>query len=149
MKTIIVDSNVIAKIFVEEEDSQQAVNFFRSCLAKGFQVQAPDLLKYEIAQITLRKKLSMNEVMVFFEDHISVLVELTSPDHSVWQEAEKICQYGHIKSGFPTMYDSIYHAMAIINKGVFVTADRRHFEKAKSFGHICLLKGWEDFVEKP
>jgi predicted nucleic acid-binding protein len=41
------------------------------------------------------------------------------------------------------MYDSIYHALAIVEDGVFVTADNRHFEKVKNFGHIALLKDWE------
>lgn len=45
------------------------------------------------------------------------------------------------------MYDSVYHAMAIINDGVFITSDKRHYEKTKSFGHITLLKDWESALE--
>ena len=60
----------------------------------------------------------------------------------------KIASTGHEKSGFPSIYDSIYHALAIHEKAVFLTADKRHYEKSKSFGHICLLKDWENlFVD--
>lgn len=41
------------------------------------------------------------------------------------------------------MYDSIYHALAIETKGVFITADRRHFVKTECFSHICLLSDWK------
>lgn len=146
MKTLIVDANVIAKMFVEEDDSQQAIDFLRGCVAKNIQVQAPELVKYEIAQIALKKKYNIDDVMGLFEDNIETLVEICAPDRQVWKEAEKICQHGHVKSGYPSMYDSVYHAMAIIKDGTFITADKRHYEKAKSFGHISLLKDWESIA---
>ena len=49
----------------------------------------------------------------------------------------------HEKSGFPTIYDSIYHALAIQLDAVFLTADKKHYAKAKEYGHIKLLSEWE------
>jgi len=63
-----------------------------------------------------------------------------------WVLAEWISKTGHANSGYPAMYDSIYHAIAIEASGVFITADRKHYSKANSFGSICLLENWESVV---
>lgn len=58
---------------------------------------------------------------------------------------------GHDKSGYPSIYDSIYQSLAMQVEGVFLTADKKHFAKTKQFKHICLLKDWEtifDHIEK-
>jgi predicted nucleic acid-binding protein len=46
---------------------------------------------------------------------------------------------GHIKSGYPSIYDALFHAMALCNKAVFVTADKHHYAKTQILGNICLL----------
>lgn len=104
---------------------------------------APDLLKYEVAQTALRHKVPLEKVFQIFEKHISILIEQCAPGKEAWQKAEEIFSQGHVKSGYPSMYDSIYHAMAIVEDGVFVTTDKRHFKKAKNFGHITLLEDWK------
>lgn len=57
--------------------------------------------------------------------------------------AEKIAATGHVKSGYPDLENSIYHAMAIERGGIFVTADQRHFAKTRQFGSVVLLADWE------
>jgi len=143
MKTVVVDANVVAKTFAREADAPQAISFLRVCVAEKVNIIAPDLFRYEIAQIAIRKKHALENVADLLEEHISVLVDLQPPKRSVWLQAEKICLDGHVKSGFPSLYDSIYHAMAIVEGGVFVTADRRHYEKSKKYGHIVMLQSWE------
>ncbi len=44
--------------------------------------------------------------------------------------------------GYPTLFDSIYHAMALERGGVFVTADRKHVDRTRSFGGVMLLSEW-------
>jgi hypothetical protein len=56
--------------------------------------------------------------------------------------AEKIARTEAPGGGFPTLFDSIYHAMAIERHAMLITADRRHFAKAGNFGHITLLADW-------
>ena len=50
---------------------------------------------------------------------------------------------GHPKSGFPSLYNSCYHALAIERDMTFITADKRHKTKTKVFGHILLLNEWK------
>ena len=53
----------------------------------------------------------------------------------------KMTKHGHKKSGFPSFYDCIYHALAIHEKCTFITSDEKHFDKThKKFGHVKLLK---------
>ena len=70
------------------------------------------------------------------------------PNLSIWKKTQDITRDGHKNSGFPSMYDSIYHAMAIEADGVFVTADKKHFAKTKQHGNICLLENWKDVFKK-
>lgn len=39
-----------------------------------------------------------------------------------------------------TFYDAVYHALAINENGIFLTADEKYFRKAGKEGHIMLLK---------
>jgi len=55
--------------------------------------------------------------------------------------AVQIISQGHAKSGYPSIYDALFHAMALCNEAVFVTADKRHYAKTEQRGSICLLSG--------
>jgi len=39
-----------------------------------------------------------------------------------------------------SFYDASYHALALYSGGTFITADKKYFKKARSFGHIQQLK---------
>lgn len=147
MATIIVDANVVAKMFLSESDAEQSIDLFRACLEQKIQVVAPDLVKYEVAQTAARHKFPLIKVMDVFDQSISKLVDQQTPSDGAWLMAEEIYKAGHVKSGYPSLYDSIYHAMAIEKGGVFITADKRHYAKTKQFGHIGLLSDWESVLE--
>lgn len=144
MSLAVVDANIIAKLVADESDSNLAIDFLRGCVAEKVQVIAPMIIQYEVANIAIKKNISIDLVTNLFDENILNLVDLESPDRFTWLQAEKICQSGHEKSGYPSMYDSIYHAMAIMKGGTFFTADKRHYAKSKDFGHIALLEDWKE-----
>ena len=144
MKQIIVDANVVIKSLRKEPDSNIAFDFLRACVSHKVQLIAPNLIQYEVANIAIKKNISIDLVTHLFDENISKLIDLESTDRFTWLQAERICQSGHEKSGYPSMYDSIYHAMAIIKGGTFFTADKRHYAKSKKFGHIALLEEWKE-----
>lgn len=148
MKNIVLDACVAAKTFIDEPDSQDAINLIKACVQNNISITAPNIFSYEIAQIAVKKSISLEQVLTLFETALFKLTDLQIPNKSIWLQAEYICRCGHKKSGFPTMYDSIYHAMAIINDGVLITSDKRHYEKTRSFGHIALLKQWESTLHR-
>ena len=41
------------------------------------------------------------------------------------------------------MFDTLYHAVAILGDAILVTADRKYFNKAEEYGKIVLLENFE------
>ena len=41
-----------------------------------------------------------------------------------------------------TFYDAVYHAVALLLKGVLVTADEAYFRKARKKGRVVMLRDW-------
>ena len=142
-KIIIPDSNLFIKLFHPESDSEEAKVFFKTCAELNFKLIVPDLFKYEVSAVACDKQCDLKLVLDLFQSLKRSILTVTSPDGDTWLLAEKIVQSGHPKSGFPSIYDSIYHALAIQAGGVFLTADEKHYAKAVEFGHITLLKDWE------
>ena len=42
-----------------------------------------------------------------------------------------------------TFYDAAYHALALVHRGVFVTADERYVRRAADAGGLALLRHWK------
>ena len=142
-KIIVPDACVFTKLFYDEPDSTEASIFFKTCAATGTKLVVPELFKYEIAEVTRYYKAPLAQTLDLFDAHINAIMTVSTPDRETWLLAESIAQKGHEKSGFPTIYDSIYHALAIRLDGIFLSADKKHYAKAKDYGHITLLKDWE------
>ncbi len=149
-KIFVWDSNIFAKLLFEEPDTAQARDFVRACFqGDDTRILIPELFLYELASITQYYDDDILRTMNTLEAPLASQLIAVSPSKDVWVLAQKITRAGHKNSGYPSMYDSIYHAIAIKSDGVFVTADKKHFEKAKSFGHICLLQDWETLFDTP
>ena len=143
MTTLIIDSNIGAKLFTQEDDSQQVVDLFSAGVLHDYTFIAPELFKYEIASIAFRKRLPLEPILDFFDEQVDKVITYIKPSTLTWLKAEEIAKSGNDKSGFPAMYDSIYQALAIEHNGLFITADKKHYIKAKKYGHIMLLSEWE------
>lgn len=143
---LVVDANVFIKIFVLEPDTQTAREFLSFCNQHAIQLIAPSLFKYEVIGVCVQKKVDMDKLLKGLAIYLQRALKLQEPTASDWQLAYQICQSGHNKSGYPSIYDSIYHAMAINQNSYFITADNRHLIKAKQFGHIGLLEHWRSVM---
>jgi predicted nucleic acid-binding protein len=117
--------------------------FFKTCVTVNARLIVPELFKYEIAEVTRYYRAPLGKTLDLFETHTKAILTTSSPDRETWLLAEEIANEGHDKSGFPTIYDSIYHALAINLNGVFLTADKKHYEKTKKRGQIKLLTDGE------
>jgi predicted nucleic acid-binding protein len=133
---IVIDSCVFNKIFLKEPDTQQALDLITALTEKNFDVLA-------IAQLNDYPAAKANALITGFQE---TQFKLIKPDIVCVEKAFEICNTGHIKSGFPSFYDAIYHALAILNNCYFVTADKRHFSKTSQLGNIVLLKDWENIL---
>jgi predicted nucleic acid-binding protein len=140
MQKIVIDSSVFLKQFLHEKDSKKTTTFLEKILRDNFKIIVPDLLVYEILSVVIRQKnVDLSEVVDFLDSAQKSELFLEKLSTDLIDKAKKIALSGNEKSGFPSFYDSVYHALAIINKCDFVTADKKHYDKTKKFGHIKLL----------
>ena len=144
MKTkVVLDSCVFSKYFLEEPDSQQANALIQNLLKNKIHILVPHLWVYEVlstVSIANYPVMGVYQLIIKLQKSILHTVEL---DMLCVNLVMDICKTGHIKSGFPSFYDSSYHALAILNDCYFITADKRHFSKTEQLGNIVLLSDWE------
>jgi predicted nucleic acid-binding protein len=140
---MVLDSCVFCKLFLQENDRQQAIDLISALTENNYNVIVPSLFLYEvlsIAKISGFAILKAYELIIEFQ---KTQLQLVEPDKPCIEKTLEICETGHTKSGFPSFYDASYHALAIKNNCYFVTADKRHFNKTLQLGHIILLNDWK------
>ena len=140
--TVVIDASVFNKLFLAEEDSDQAKKFVGSVFTADRTMLAPTLLRLEVCKTALHFGLDFSVPFDLLKAHIDAGLVLIDPSDEIWQTAWEIARTGHKKTGYPALEDSLYHALAIHADGMFVTADRRHMAETKSFGHVVLLSEW-------
>lgn len=140
--SVVIDANVFVKLLHAEYDSPLAFDFLDYCIAHDVLIVVPTLFDYEVISVCVRLHIELNEILTLLADYRATNLVLQVPDFDDWQLATKICQDGNAKSGYPSMYDSIYQAMAINRNITFVSADTRHIAKAKKHGNVCALADW-------
>lgn len=140
MKKIVLDANVFCSLFLKEEKSNISKKFLFEILSQNTLIIVPSLFEYEIRETLLRNSKQAYETgMEYFFRLQEIQIEIISPADKHWLKATEIVKSGNNKSGFPSLYDSIYQAIAIIEDAEFITLDKRHFLKTKIFGNISLL----------
>ena len=139
----VVDANVFAKLFIEEPDSGQARAFLKHCVENETPLLAPSLFTYEILQIAAYYGYPLPKALDIINDYKAFSLNIVELNVEQWKIAGTMTQSGHQQTGFPSLYDSCYHALAVENNCLFLTADKRHAAKTESFGHLQLLKDWQ------
>jgi predicted nucleic acid-binding protein len=140
MKKIVLDSCVFIKMFLDEEDSDLALEFFNKLLEERTKIIVPHLFKYEVFAIAQKNKISLENIAAILENYEKVAIRYEELDSQILPKIISITKEGNIKSGFPSFYDSSYHALAIINECNFITCDKKHYKKTKQLKHIKLLQ---------
>ncbi|MBU2646535.1 type II toxin-antitoxin system VapC family toxin [bacterium] len=136
---LVVDSSVFNKLYLDEPDRDKAVYLFSLSVSKMTQLIAPTLLFYEVVHTSQSYGLPSKTIIRLLNRQTEKNLILLEPSLDHIQKALEIIETGHPKSGYPSIYDSIFHAIAIVEDTFLVTADKKHFAKTKSLGHILLL----------
>lgn len=138
--SIVIDACVFLKLFLNEKDSDKARELLKNIvLNEDVEILVPSLFWYEVVVQVAKTNVSLESVFECFEMYKSVCLTVFELDLEISQEAKEITREGHKKSGYPSFYDSIYHALALQNDCDFITTDKKHYEKTKYLGHIKLL----------
>jgi len=139
---IVLDANIIIKLFHEERDTHTAQELLEYLMEEEVQIIAPQLIITETLNVCLTKKVSSESIIGFFDAQLSNTLEICDLEMDIIKKACEITESGHPKSGFPGFNDSVYHATALLNEAIFITADDRHLKKADKFGAIFSLTEW-------
>jgi predicted nucleic acid-binding protein len=140
MTSIVLDSSVFIKLFIDEEDSQTTLSLMDSIMEEKTQILVPHIFYYEVFGIARKRGvdcMALLDVLVAYQNSILTYVE---HDVELTKKVIEITERGSIKSGYPSFYDASYHAIAMLNDCDFITADRKNYEKTKHLGHIKLLE---------
>jgi predicted nucleic acid-binding protein len=140
MKQLVIDSSVFNKLYLEEPDSDQALALFARATQREFELQAPDLLYLEVISTANSYQIPIDFVVQLLDFQTRYLLPLRPLTRAEMRKAIEITQQGHPQSGYPSIYDSVFHAMAMCTGATLVTADRRHYEKTRQLGNVVQLK---------
>lgn len=138
MQRYVIDSSVFNKLYLDEADRDKAQQLFIKAAEGEAMLFAPDLLFLEVVNTAQRCGVPIDAVVELLEAQ-RYLMQMRAVTSDERKKALQIIAGGHDKSGYPSIYDAIFHAMALCNQAVLVTADKRHYAKTQSLGSICLL----------
>lgn len=139
---VVLDSGVFVKIFLDEDGHDDVIALLEYIGSNGIVVVCPDIFLYEVLSVSAKYSLPLKPVLESirsFENSYLHLMPLTARQ---LEAALHMAEDGHPKSGFPSIYDSSYHCMALAYRGVFITADDKHLRKTEKYGSAVHLKEW-------
>ena len=139
MNKVVLDANVYVKLFKKEHDSDKVSSLVNKLVSNSVDMVQPHVVVNETITTCEYAQQDIQEVNDFFKALINFRMKLIDLTPSLLDKTLEITKQGHEKSGFPTFNDSMNHAIAIEEEALFITADRRHYEKTKHLGNIELL----------
>jgi len=139
-KEFVIDSCVFVKLFLQEKDQDAAIKFLRRAIVEDYLLYVPSIFIYEIFAVCADKKLDVNEVFETFEIYNGNGLRVIDLSEKLLNSAIDMTKHGSKKSGYPSFYDCVYHAIALEKKCYFITSDDKHIVKSKKFGFVKNLR---------
>ena len=135
---VVPDASVILKWVLpsaNEPDAERAIALRDAIAAGEIRALAPNLWVYEVGN-TLARRFPDRAGRSL--DHLLRFSLPSAPRSPGWLDrALALTQrYG------VTFHDAAYHAHAIVERGVFVTADERYVERTSEAGAVTRLSEW-------
>lgn len=133
---IVLDACILAKWILDEEDSPLALQIQADMNFERITVSVPDHCFTEILNTLVRKWPDL--ALEFFSYlHMASIVQCRLTLEIASTAIRLVKKYPKV-----TFYDAVYHALALQQKGVFVTADEEYFKLTRREGSIFLLKNY-------
>jgi predicted nucleic acid-binding protein len=135
---VVPDASVLLKWVLpsdDEPDTDRALNLRTSILEESVRALLPSLWLYEVGNTVARR------FPTHAETWMSALMKFElqeAPPTQAWLTKTLELTSKHEV----TFYDAAYHALALIHKGVFVTADTRYVNRVSDPGTVVALKDW-------
>ena len=148
MNNILVpDANVFLEMIYGRALQTTARQMISHAITYEIQMIAPSLLLDEITEVLCGNLDDLKKV----RQHLLYLEKLVKekalliivPNLETRMKAIEIARTGDLKSGYPELSDSLYHALAIVNDAIFITNDSKHLAKVDRFGHVEKLADYQ------
>ena len=135
----VLDASVVLKWFVEEEDSDRALQLREEFYAGEREIVVPDLLLFEVANaLRYNPSFTAEEIQEAVDTLFAMEIEIITPTSSLLSKTIELAEDLDV-----TCYDAAYLALAEELGFEFITADERFYrkvdEKAKLQALIRLL----------
>lgn len=139
MIKLVVDASVAVKWFVrdsnDEEDVTPAVNILIGVGKNSVELIQPPHWMAEVTAVLSRLQPGLTDDAIDLLDAMEIP---TAADSNVYKLAS------HFAAGLNHhLFDTLYHALAIQEKAMLITADFRYFRKSKQHGSICMLTDFQ------
>lgn len=135
-KSLVIDASVIIKSVLPEksEDHTQTANNILQAYSDGkLKIILPVFWSFEVGNILIRKLSARNLASKF-----SILLSGGFEEYKFNEEENlTIAQFSQKYSA--SFYDASYHLLAKFTDSLFVTADKRYYQKFKTDKNIILL----------
>ncbi len=147
MEKYVIDTSVAFKLFADEEDKEVAIKLFKSSMQQKISLLAPSLILNEILNSFIVNGYTEREVsdnLKSFERQVdSGILNIVHCNRVVLLKACTIASLDTKGQGYISSYDATFHALALLENALLITADKKHFQKTKNLvGSVRLL---EDF----
>ncbi len=135
---VVPDASVLLKWVLpgdDEPDAGFALALLSEARAGAIKLVVPQLWLYEVGNTLVRRLPDQaNDLLNSLIDY--QLAEVRPDAQWRKQTVELAVTFG------VTFYDAAYHAVALIQDGIFVTADERYVRRAYKGGKVVLLRNW-------
>jgi predicted nucleic acid-binding protein len=151
---LILDTSVVAKVFLIETNRDEALSLFRAAINGGVSLLAPSLLLYELNNALIRNGIkgssydqAIGALMAWVDNHVLVIREASE---GLMRQAEAIASIDTQGLGHISSFDATFHALAIAEDGIFVTNDWSHVAKTRNLiGRVQTLGEAAAIVSAP
>jgi predicted nucleic acid-binding protein len=100
----------------------------------------PQLFFYEVMAVAAYAKFDLAKAAALLDAYQKAHLRLVEPNLETLKTAAAMTGSGHPKSGYPSFYDTLYHALALSLNCPFITVDKKHYEKTRHLGAINLVE---------
>jgi predicted nucleic acid-binding protein len=141
----VVDTSVIAKVFLAEADRDIALRFFESAIKNSAKLHAPSLVLYELNNVFVSKGVkggAYDQAIQALMDWVRIgVLDIVQADEDLLRRAEAIASIDTQGQGYISSYDATFHALAIRLGATFLTSDQAYVRKTKVLlGSVDLLQ---------
>ncbi len=135
----VLDSSIIAKWFVQEEDSEKAVEIRDLFVRRKIRLSTISLARYELGN-TLWQHPSKTEDNV--REDLEALSDMALPTEDLEDPRILAPAFRTARDLRITFYDASFVAWAEESKATFVTADEPLYKRVVGRGDVDLLRDW-------